>query len=127
MLILSHARKVHVCGMCKCTQMQCGVHTSRRSQGIVIASKRNLRNFGIKRKITVHPSPMLATTHMLMSAMLKRNLMKWKMGTISILLLDQLVRLLHWILRTVDSLFAKRVSWDVFLGLLIQILCANDL
>ena len=47
------------------------------------------------------------------------------MGTISILLLDQLFRLLHWTLRTVDSLFAIRVCWDVFLGLLIQILCAN--
>ena len=44
------------------------------------------------------------------------------MGTISIDLFDQLVRLFHWILRTVDSLFAILVCWDVFLVLLVQIL-----
>ena len=68
MLILSNAKKVHVCGMCKCTQRLCGVYTSRRLQGIVIACKRNLCNF-----LTLK----LATTHLLMSAMLKRNLMRW--------------------------------------------------
>ena len=54
-------------------------------------------------------------------SMTKTNeLDEWK-DTISIQFSGQLVRLLHWILRTGDSLFAALVCWGGFLALLLQI------
>ena len=70
---------------------------------------------------------MPATTNLMVATMTKMSLMKQWKDTISIRFSGQLVRLLRWILRTVESLFAVFVRWDGFLALLLQILRTSAL
>ena len=69
---------------------------------------------------------MLATICRRMPLSTKTSLMKQEKDTISIQFSGQLVRLLHWILRTVDSLFAALVCWDGFSRLSVQSLVHSD-
>ena len=72
---------------------------------------------------------MPATIRLMIATVTKTCLMRQQNDTISIQFSGQLVRLLHWILRTVDPLFAVLVSWDGFLSfsrLFVQSLFDSD-
>ena len=88
---------------------------AHKAIAIAIAWKRKSLQLGFTKKVhkfTVHPNAMPATICLVIANMTKTRLMWQKKDTISVQFSGQLVRLLHWILWKVDSLFAVRVCWD---------------